>query len=137
MTWMTVLSLIIRLLFGERQRELEHRAAAVVGMRRDAAAMCFDDSAADRQSHPHPVRLAGHKRLKQLLRDFRHDAGAGVCHKEKRKFVVPRDANRQLSSTSGFHRLDGIPDQVECDLLDLYLVDHDIWKITLTSERYP
>src|SRR5215475_4948953 len=50
---------------------------------------------------------------------------------------MPRDANGQLSPSRGFHRLDGIPDQVERDLLDLDLVNDDIGKVTLAPERYP
>src|SRR5262245_46933203 len=118
MTWMTVLSFIVRLWFRERQCEFEHRSRALVGTRGDAAAMRLDDGPADRKTDAHSVRLAGYEGLKQLLRNLRCDAGAGVGDEKERIVLLLGDADRQLPPAGGFHRLDGIPDEVQRDLLD-------------------
>src|SRR5690349_4320808 len=133
---MTVLSLIIPLRFGERQGELEYCAAAAVAAGCNAPPVCFDDRSTDRKTNSHSARLAGHKRLKQLLCNFRSDAGASISHEENGKLLLVCDTNGQFSSAGSFHCLDTISDQIECHLLDLNLVDNDARKVTIATERY-
>src|SRR5262245_50245283 len=66
------------LLCHRAQRKPEDRAAARVWLRPDAAAVRFDDGPANREADTHTFALAGHEWLKQLLRDVRRNAAAGV-----------------------------------------------------------
>src|SRR4029079_8515329 len=97
--------------------------------------MRFDDGPANRKTDAHAVRLAGHEGLKQVLRDLRGYSRSRIGHRKIREAVLMRDADRQLPPLGGFHRFDGIPDQIEGDLLNLNLVDHNFWKIAIAAKR--
>src|SRR5215475_5289220 len=67
--------------------------------------------------------LGREKRLEKLRSGGCRDAAAGVRDADRYHLVLAaRGGNEQLAMMRLLHRLDGIADQVEQDLLDLHLV---------------
>src|SRR6188768_1328874 len=66
--------------FGEeRQRELEHSAAAVAMAGSNRAVVCFDDRSDDGQAHAHTVLLRRVKGFEHRLFGARGDSRTGVA----------------------------------------------------------
>src|SRR5579872_1941111 len=101
------------------------------------AAMRLNNGSADREADSHAIRLAGDEWLKQMISDLRTDARPRVRHCEKRKLAVALGVNREFATARRFHRLNGVSNQVKRDLLNLDLVDDDIWKLAIAAQRYP
>ena len=83
--------------------------------------MRLDDGAADRQSHTQAVGLGRLERLEQPVGDFgRYSATRiGDAHLDHAVAVSTRGLDRQQAPRRVLHRLDGVADEIEQDLLHL------------------
>ena len=90
--------------------------------------MGFDNGAANGQSHPHPLRFGGVKRLEDAFDIFRGDtrprifdgnqyAGGFLSFRCYLQHAVP--------ISHGVHRINSVDEQIQDDLLELYTVSHD------------
>jgi len=87
--------------------------------------MRFNDRAANRQSHSHTVGLCGEERAKYPIGVFRADTDASIfdCDQHIPGTVDCRpDTQNSASILDGLHCVNGIANQIENDLLHLYLV---------------
>src|SRR3954468_11723690 len=105
---------------GDRKRESGTRT--IVRLRPQAAVMLLDDRAADRQPDAHAVALRRVKGVKQSVHALAIDAHAGVAHAHAHMIGVLAlgdDTQAPLAIVHVAHRVAGVPQQVENDLLKL------------------
>ena len=90
--------------------------------------MGIDDRSTDRQSHPYPARLGGVESLENAIEVVRIDARARIAHGyENAAGPSLLGADRQLPwpHLDRAHGFDGVPDQVQHDLLQLNTIPLD------------
>src|SRR5580698_5615723 len=87
--------------------------------------MTFDNRAADRQAHSEPIGLGCIKGLEDIVQMARVESRSRILHAHA-EFVAldlsRADKKHALSRVHLAHRLDGVDDQVEYHLLQLYPV---------------
>src|SRR6476661_8656445 len=118
---------IADLLLGHRpQREAKGRAAGGVGARSNLSTMGLDNGAGNRQADAQALAFVGDEGLEQMSRYVRRNPRAGVRDADsEHAILVGGGRNRELAPGRRLHRLDGIPQQVEQNLLNLHLVGED------------
>ena len=82
--------------------------------------MTLDDRTTDAQPHPHSVGLGAVQRLEEFVSVAWRDPSTNVMHAERDLVVVilhRRDRDDPVLLVGARHRLDGVLDQVEDDLL--------------------
>src|SRR5262245_38562402 len=105
------------------QREAKDRSATRILLHGDPPAVGFDDGAGDRQADAHAMALVGDKGLEELGHHLRGNPGAGIGHADGDHVVVGGcGCNHELAPLRCLHRIDGIAQQIDQDLLDLHLV---------------
>src|SRR5690349_11591072 len=91
--------------------------------------MRFNDRSADGESHAEALRLGGHERLENTVQVFASDSAApvanGAHHLATAAFEARRDRDAALVYVERRHRLAGVDDQVEDDLLQLDAITQD------------
>src|SRR5262245_24470974 len=121
-----------------RQREREGRSWTVVGLRPDTALMSFDDRTADEQADAHATTLRGVERVEQGLPVLGGNAGTGIADRQAHA-IVPlwfgRDPDLPRAIVHGGHRVCGVAQQVQDDLLKLDAISGDHGKIV--RQLYP
>src|SRR5262245_24902224 len=104
-------------------RKAEDCAAIGVGFHPDSTPMSLNDRARNRQPDSHALRLGRNKRLEQLSGNLGRNAGTGVGHADHQHVVVDRVGGEdQLALLGLLHGFNGVSDQVQQHLLNLYLV---------------
>ena len=100
---------------GQRQRDSECRPGTSIGLGRDLAAVLEDDLLGDRQPE---ARAAGLRRDEELehVEPLRQ---AGPVVPDRHQGAPAHDAARNVDLAAAWHRLDGVPDEVDDDLLHL------------------
>ena len=99
--------------------------------------MRFDDRSADGQADAHALLLGRHERLEQLLGDGRADAGARVCDADLDQLVGNRlGRDREFAPLRAGHGFEGVADQVQQNLLDLYPVRQHVGGCGIERESY-
>src|SRR5262245_51716709 len=94
-----------------RQREIERRSLAQLGLDPDAPAMHLDDALRDRQPQTGPALLARTRivGLLELLEDFRligrGNAGSGVAYRDRERSVRCLGADRDLALVGELDRV--------------------------------
>src|SRR5258706_16274692 len=76
-----------------RKAEAEGYAAAHIAHGPNPASVCFDDGAADCQSHAHPCFLRGEKRLEDFLEV--HMSPTVILHVDHHILRIPTRADHQ------------------------------------------
>ena len=100
--------------------------------------MGLDDGAGNRQADAHAVALVGDEGLEQMSRYVRRNPRAGVSNADgEHAVLVGGGRNRELAPVRRLHRLDGIPQQVEQNLLNLHLVGEDEVDAGIELKPYP
>ncbi len=96
-----------------------------------AAAMRFNDRAADPKSHACAVSFGGKERIEDLVPVLRGKSHAGIAHGHKGLLVFsPLRLDDQLARPLHIpHRIDAIDHQVHQHLLQLHAVSHHLGKI--------
>src|SRR5262249_23184885 len=90
--------------------------------------MSLDDRPADRQAHPHSVRLGREKRIEDALDVLRIDPGAGILHRYQHPFLGTGfgfHPQKPLTRRRRRHRVYGIDRQIQDDLLQLDPIAED------------
>jgi hypothetical protein len=79
----------------------------------------FDDRSADRQAHPHAVRLCREKRVEYPIDVLRTNSCPSVRNRYHYLTIVmdPGFQGQHPRSADGCHRIDGVRDQVYEQLL--------------------
>ena len=85
--------------------------------------MLLDDVEHDGQAEPGPLVLRREERLEDLVRGLAGHARAGVRDADPDRGVLLVGADRQFAGSR--HRVDGVGEEVEEDLLELLGVDAD------------
>src|SRR5258708_10119694 len=113
------------------QREVKACAARRVVGSPQAAAVRFDDGAADGESHTSSIRLSSKERFEDLVHLVGRQSHAGITHRHH-NFLVFRPLRPDRKFASGIHVLDGI-DAIEHEvhehLLQLHPISHYLVKI--------
>ena len=81
-----------------------------------------DDRTADRQAHPYPAGFRRVESVENALEILRINARAGIAHSDENRIGLRLfGADRQVSCArfDRTHRLGGVEDQVQRDLLQL------------------
>src|SRR3546814_1338433 len=95
-------------------------------------AIGLDDRPADREAQAHAIGLRADEGREQLVGDLRRYPGAGVGHDDLHKTGRAGTArHRQPAHRTIGHRVDGVADKVDKDLLNLRLVDEQIGRATV------
>src|SRR5690242_5564555 len=103
--WMTMSASLMNRLRGDWQGEAEGRAARLVAVAGEVAAVGLNDATGDRQANPHASGLGGHERLKQALRDFRRYSWAGIGHVNAHQLAIDGcRSHSQFATRTFFHR---------------------------------
>ena len=94
--------------------------------------MSFDDGATDGESDPHPVMFGRVEGVKQLVHDLRVDSDAGIPHGQAQAIAVhlfcfDQQLTRAIVHVN--HRVRGVAEQVEDDLLELDTVAREVREI--------
>ena len=90
--------------------------------------MSLDDGAADGESDSHAVALRRVERVEQLVHALTVEAHAGIPHGQAHMFAVfPFGSDQQLPGAivHARHRVRGVAEQVQDDLLELDTVAGD------------
>src|SRR6266481_8042325 len=84
-----------------------------------AAAVRFNDGAADPKSHTGAVSLSGKEGVEDLLRLLRGQPHAGIADRHHYLFALrtPRIDGQRARPIHIFHRIDAVHDEVHHDLL--------------------
>src|SRR5882757_1361221 len=108
----------LRVPLADRKSDPESRALTIRGGRQ-MTLVCFDDRAADSQSHTHSLLLGGEKWLERLLDAF-HPLPL-IADFYDNVDSIPSRANRQHSRAFAhrFHGIDAILQQIDDHLSDL------------------
>src|SRR5262245_8908945 len=97
------------------------------------AVMSLDDGAADGQADTHPVAFRRVEGVEQLGHVLRVDADPGIAdaHAHTVAVVVLFGSDQQLPRpiVDGGHRIRGVADQIQDDLLELNTIAGDRWKV--------
>lgn len=93
--------------------------------------MRLDNGARDGQSHAHSLRFAGEKRFEDLFQYVFWNARAAIRHGYFGKIFDARSPNvdNAIFFRRALHRVDGIHDKVQNDLLKLNAVAEDRKRI--------
>src|ERR1700682_48925 len=104
-------------------------AGRVVGSPQ-AAAMRFNDGAADPKSHAGAVSLSGKEGIEDLVRLLRGQPNAGVADRHHYLLALrtPRVDGKLARPIHIFHRIDAVHDEVHHDLLQLHTISHYLGK---------
>ena len=128
-----------RLGLGLLEEDVEG-SALVVGFEGDAASGALDDAFGDSQTESVAVALGGEGRTENarlnILRDARAVVGEGDLNLAVRIERIEHDDDIRVGSS--FERLDGIAQDIDKDLTDLFAVgiDHDAAVRTDIADRY-
>ena len=93
--------------------------------------MCFNDGAADGQSHAGAMRLRRKEGTKDLVRLLRRQPRSGIADAHHNLFVFRslRLDGELARPIHILHRIDAVSDEVHHDLLQLHAISHDRGKI--------
>src|ERR1043166_10027465 len=114
-----------------RQGEAKDGAARFVHGRGNLPAVRVDDRAANCQSHPHAAGFGRVERFEQALEPFRVQSGPGIPYRDAppgRPVFAAGDQQLARAIALRSHRLDGIEDQIEHDLLQLDAISINAWQ---------
>src|SRR5262245_34663695 len=96
------------------------------------AVMSLDDGAADGEANTHAVALRRVEGVEQLGHVPRVDADADIAHAHAHTIaVLVFGSDQQLPRpiVHGGHRIRGVADQIQDDLLELNTIPDDLWKV--------
>ena len=115
---------------GDRQLRTEHRSALRRVRSGQTATVRLGDGTADRQAHAHAAGLGAPERLEHFVQRLRRDARTAVGHAKADGAGAHGGADRQDAPGLGqvVHRIGGIDDQVQQQLLQLHAVARDRWQ---------
>src|SRR6202045_775579 len=118
------------------QTEVKTCAARRVVGSPQAAAMRFNDGAADGQSHTDPMKLRGKEGIEDLVRLYwQPHAGIADGHHKLPLFRSLRLDGELARPIQVLHRIDAVTDEVHHDLLQLHAISHDLGKICRQLRR--
>ncbi len=90
--------------------------------------MRLDDRAADRQSHPHALRLGRHERLENSVRHFVGKTGSRIGHGDLDgvvAFAARLDNDQSLLAIGAYNCIHRVPEKVQQHLFDLNVIGQD------------
>src|SRR4029434_878707 len=115
------------------QCKLKRRAGTIIWYGPQLPAVILNNRAADRQPHPHSLRLGGVESIEDLFEILPVDPNTGVLYSDKHfvRFMLTR-TDEQLSRSIGHrcHSFDTVHNEVENDLLQLHPIPQHRRKIT-------
>lgn len=94
--------------------------------------MTLDDRAADGEADAHSLALCREERVKQALRIFSIEAYADIPYGYAQRVAsAPLDADQHVSRTivDGAHRIRGVVDEIQDDLLKLDAIANDFGQV--------
>src|SRR5690348_10805124 len=103
----------------------------VIRLSPKTALMSLDDGAADGEADTHAVAFRRVEGVEQFGHVLRVDADAGIAHAHAHTIaVLVLGSDQQLPRpiVDGGHRIRGVADQVQDDLLELNTIPRDRWK---------
>jgi hypothetical protein len=100
---------------------VKHRAATDLVICLYPALVGFDDGSRNRQSHSHALGLSGEKWLKHHFRFVGWNARAAIRYSDLSEVIVANgsDADLAFGTRHGRHRVHGIHNKIDDDLLKL------------------
>src|SRR6185436_15361829 len=104
----------------------------VVRLRPKTAVMFLDDGAADGEANTHAVAFRRVEGVEQLGHVLRVDTDAGIAHAHAHTIallVLGSDQQLPRPIVHGGHRIRGVADQVQDDLLELNTIPGYCWKV--------
>src|SRR6516225_3239642 len=114
-----------------RQVKYEGRTGVDPLKHLQSPAMRLDDRAADREPHPHAVRLCRHERLEQPVRRLGDYAGPGIGNGNldlMTTFAMGLHDDQSLLAVSNRNRIYGVSQKIEQHLFDLNAIGQDGWQ---------
>ena len=115
----------------------EGGARAIVRLCPEAAVMSLDDGAADGEPDAHAVALRRVEGVEQLVHALAVEAHAGIPHAQAHTIaVVPFGSDQQLPRAIVHvgHRVGGVAEQVQDDLLELDAIAGDGGRSSASSD---
>ena len=122
-----------RFFFTNGQRKLECCALAIILGGPQPPTVGLDNRAADRQSHAHSFRFCRKESGEEMIETVRIEPRARISHGDQQiLLVIFFGADHQLSRPIArpAHGFDGIDNQIEYHLLQLYSISQDGRHIT-------
>ena len=98
--------------------------------------MILDDGAADKEPDPHSVRFRGVEGVEELVHSLRIEPDSYILHSQTHSIpFVSFGPDHQLSRTilDAPHRVRGVQEQVEDDLLKLDAIARDRREVSASS----
>src|SRR6266480_1629002 len=126
---------------GHWNRKQKGGTWTVIRLCPKTAVMSLNDGAADGEADTHAVAFRRVEGVEQLGHALRVDADAGIAHAHAHTIaVLVFGSDQQLPRpiVHGGHRIRGVADQVQDDLLELNTIPRDRWKVVgeLQLKRY-
>ena len=117
---------------GQRQSDVERRAAIGMVLCGDLALMCLDDRAGDGQTQAHSIGFCRKEWLKYLFQALGRDAGPCVRYGNLREAINPRGADAHPAPGGGDrrHGVHRVHHQVDDGLLKLNTVTVDRQRLS-------
>jgi len=125
--------MIIKLRRDHRSRKVHGKGGALLQNAYDAdrPAVVFKDAFADRESQtsPFPLFLGGDERVKNRFKFFSRDADSVIFEPDRNRIPEGRTFRRNPERPPRGHRVQGIEDQIDEDLSQLFLIGMDTGQV--------
>src|ERR1700719_774442 len=116
---------------GPGEGEPEDHSVGRARLSPQSASMSFNDRTGYGEAHSSAASFGGVKGMEDLVQVLLTRPNSGVFHRNMHTSGIRSRFNAQFPSVvlNGLHRLDGVDDQIEHDLLELHAISQNSWNI--------